>query len=172
VAEADGNCVSASATVADSDRACPDSRLGIVGLVHALMPPMTLKWLPAFVLCATSGCVTVPGPAALRASREFRCPQSRILSVTRTDIEEGVVDVRACGQVARYNCFQDKYGGHCIREPMDAKDVDAIISLPEPAKAPVAPPVAPPLPPIAGRRVCRDRSDFDENRNCVLVQTH
>jgi hypothetical protein len=133
---------------------------------------MTLKWLPGFILCAMSGCVAVQVPAAHRASREFRCPESLILTVPRPDIEEGVVDVRACGQVARYNCFQDKYGSHCIREPLDARDVDALMSLPEPSTATVAPPAAPTAPPIAGRRVCRDRSDFDENRNCVLSQTH
>ena len=52
------------------------------------------------------------------------------MAVPRPDISNDVVDVRACGQVARNECFRERYGDHCVREPIDAKDIDALMSLP------------------------------------------
>jgi hypothetical protein len=80
---------------------------------------MSIKWLSAFVLCATSGCITRQQLAAERASREFHCPEPQIVTVARPDIFNDVIDVRACGQVARYSCFQERrYAPHCVREPL------------------------------------------------------
>jgi hypothetical protein len=126
---------------------------------------MGTKWHLAFVICATSGCVTSQGLAIHRASREFRCPEPKIAIFPRPDISEDVVDVRGCGHVAQYNCFVERDGTHCVREPIDTKDVEALMSLPDnPA----------PMQPVAPReyrpdrpRICRDSSDFNTNRDCV-----
>src|SRR5579872_5602550 len=96
---------------------------------------MSKNWRLVFVLGATSGCVTTQELAARRASGEFRCPAARIVTVPRPDISDDVVDVRACGQVARYSCFHEKYNDHCIRESIfEQRDVDALMSLPEPSR--------------------------------------
>ena len=68
--------------------------------------------------------------AAHRAAREFRCPEPQVVTVPRPDISDDIVDVRACGQVARYDCFRAKHGNHCVREPIDTKDIDALMPLP------------------------------------------
>jgi hypothetical protein len=89
------------------------------------------------------------------------------MSVPRPDISDDTVDVRACGHVARYDCFSEKNGNHCVREPIEAKDVDALMSLPAnlpPAATPIETPTTR-FP--GGRRICRDWSDFNTNRNCV-----
>jgi hypothetical protein len=128
---------------------------------------MTFKGLSVFALCATFGCVTRQELAARRASREFSCPEPLVVAVPRPDISDDTVDVRACGQVARYDCFREKYGNHCVREPIEAKDIDALMSLPVDSPPIETEAVPPTTPPPVGRRLCRDWSDFNENRNCV-----
>jgi hypothetical protein len=85
---------------------------------------MSIRWQLALVMCATSGCVTSQELAIHRASREFRCPEPKLAVRPRPDISDEVVDVRGCGHVGRYNCFAERDGTHCIREPIDAKDVE------------------------------------------------
>jgi len=78
-------------------------------------------WLLALAIAVGSGagCSGLPplgDLAAQRATREFSCPRDKIGILSRADIYDGIVDVDACGQRARYQCFR----GHlfsCIREP-------------------------------------------------------
>ena len=127
---------------------------------------MSIRWALAWILIATAGC-TLPHGAAVRASREFRCPIERIRVVERRDISPGLADVQACGHVARYNCGRlYRRADNCVREPIDSADADALMSL-GPAPSPEASHRPPRWRPD-GRRVCRDRADFDETRSCVL----
>jgi hypothetical protein len=121
----------------------------------------------ALVMCATAGCVTHQELALQRATREFRCPEPQIATRPRPDISDDVVDVRVCGHVARYSCFVEKYGAHCVREPLEAEDVEAMMSRPVDAPPAQTQPAAPATPHFDGRRICRDWSDFNDNRNCV-----
>jgi len=126
---------------------------------------MSIHWQLALVMCATSGCVTSQELAIHRASREFRCPEPKITIFPRPDISDEVVDVRGCGHVAQYNCFVERGGIHCVREPIDAEEVEALMSFPD-NPAPMQP-VAPREYRPDGRRTCRDWSDFNTNRDCV-----
>jgi hypothetical protein len=129
---------------------------------------MSMVWRLAFVMGATAGCVTHQELALQRASREFRCPGPQIATLPRPDISNDVVDVRACGHVARYSCFIEKYGTHCVREPIEAEDVEAMMSRPVDSPPAETQTVSPATPRPDGRRICRDWSDFNANRNCVL----
>ena len=131
---------------------------------------MRIRWALAWILIATAGCA-LPHRAAVRASREFGCPIDRIRVVERRHISPGLADVQACGHVARYNCFTTRVAAHCVREPIASADADALMSL-GPAPSPdAAPSHRPPKWRVDGRRVCRDRADFDQTRNCVFEIT-
>jgi hypothetical protein len=128
---------------------------------------MNNKWQLAFVICATSCCVTRQQLAVHRASGEFRCPAPRIATRPRPDISDDVIDVRACGHIVRYSCFYERNGPHCVREPIDVKDIDAMMSVP--VDSAPAPETSASLPRglSDGPRMCRDWSDFNANRDCV-----
>jgi hypothetical protein len=73
----------------------------------------------------STGCIhLLPRPpqtveiARTRAAREFRCPAEKIEVTARPDIDinEGIVDVEACGRVARYAVLRRDLQW-CIREP-------------------------------------------------------
>jgi hypothetical protein len=117
-------------------------------------------------LClATAGCIT--HPALTRASAEFHCPIRMIVERPRPDLGRDVLDVRACGHVARYNCVPTKYHVTCVREPMEPADVEQMTALPAAPSAQASAALAP-LPP-GHRRLCQDRRDFELSRSCVLV---
>jgi hypothetical protein len=94
---------------------------------------MTKRWALGAVLL-TAGCVpTVPEIARTRASRELFCPAEKIQVTPRTDIDtyERIVDVEACGKVARYAV--DRRDLFCVREPdPDPKALDAFKAAPHP----------------------------------------
>ena len=92
---------------------------------------MTSKTVVLVTLVA-SGCITRQRLAADRFSGELRCPQQRIVAVERPDIDENVVDVHGCGHAARYNCFAQKFGPHCVREPLDAEQAARLAATPGP----------------------------------------
>ncbi len=126
------------------------------------------RWPLVFIVCAVSGCVGFELPASERAARELRCPQSRLQTRPRPDIDDHIVDVSGCGQIARYNCFYAKYGTDCIREPI-LEPESVVAPAPEPA-APAVTATTPPVTPAPSLpRTCRDKADFDANRNCVLT---
>lgn len=65
------------------------------------------------------GCGSFPtlgDVAARRATQEFSCPRDKIGILSRSDIYDGIVDVEACGQRARYFCFVGRLFT-CVREP-------------------------------------------------------
>jgi hypothetical protein len=70
----------------------------------------------------TSGCLpsypTVFEIARARASRELRCPAEKIEITGRPDIDvyEGILDVEACGKLARYAVLR-RDSRVCVREP-------------------------------------------------------
>jgi hypothetical protein len=80
---------------------------------------MASRWILGTVLLAT-GCISIPTVAEIartRASRELRCPSEKIEVTARPDIDiyARIVDVEACGKVARYAVSRREQ--FCIREP-------------------------------------------------------
>jgi hypothetical protein len=159
---------------------CVTSTVPLVSPVLGLF----LFWLAVITVCA-AGCVAaVVAPLGLpaiqceargehavqRASREFACPPERIGVIKRTDISEDLYDLDACGQRARYSCPKNGHTTQCIREPDPTQwdpDPRMVASLPQPEFG-----TDPGLcPPGNTRRICRDRADFERNRNCIIRAT-
>ena len=61
------------------------------------------------------------GPALRRAAREFSCPPDKVGVLKRPDIADGLFDVDACGQRARYMCTLGPTDVQCISEPVPAR---------------------------------------------------
>ncbi|HVR62896.1 MAG TPA: hypothetical protein VMU50_13415 [Polyangia bacterium] len=116
--------------------------------------------------------MTYDSPVLDRASHELRCPEGALLTAPRADIAPGVIDVAGCEQVARYYCFVERYGTPCVREPDPSPAERAALLAwtrkPQPAGGVGAPDGSEPGLTADGRRMCRDRTDFDEHQDCVM----
>jgi len=64
-----------------------------------------------------TGCISGQTMAAQRASRELACPIGDVVVTQRPEISSEIYDVEGCRQRARYSCFHERYGTHCVREP-------------------------------------------------------
>jgi hypothetical protein len=95
---------------------------------------MASRWILRTVLL-TTGCATMADMAREQASRELRCPAETIAVTPRTDLNPhgGILDVEACGKVARYAVVYRE--ALCIREPdPDPADLDAFKAAPRPSR--------------------------------------
>jgi hypothetical protein len=44
-------------------------------------------------------------------------PIGDVVVTQRPEISSEIYDVEGCRQRARYSCFHERYGAHCVREP-------------------------------------------------------
>jgi hypothetical protein len=151
----------------------------IAGTTVAQPEPMDLgvrypKMAVSLALFA-AGCATNWTPAIRRASREFACPEEKIVLIERADLSDDLFDIEACGHRARYMCvFAGKYQpNHCIREPdpprwdPDPKDVETLANRQQPSSAPFHAPSSPSQ--VRHVRVCHDRDESESFHDCILL---